>query len=138
MNVLLIEPDRLLADTYRLALEAVGHSVRMCAGAQSAIFCADEVTPDVVLLELQLVGHSGIEFLYEFRSYPEWQNIPVVIHSHVPAGELAGSWQVFKKHLGVSSYHYKPLTSLQKLIHVVQELSPIETALEQPISSNQV
>src|SRR4051794_4644485 len=107
MRVLLIEPDRLLADTYRLALESAGHSVRMCASAQSAIFCADEVTPDVVLLELQLVGHSGLEFLYEFRSYREWQGIPVVIHSHVPAGELSGSWQLLKSQLGVTAYHYK-------------------------------
>jgi DNA-binding response OmpR family regulator len=130
MNILLIEPDRVLADTYRQALESAGHSVRMCAGAQSAVFCADEVTPDVVLLELQLVGHSGLEFLYEFRSYPEWQGIPVVIHSNVPAGELSGSWKLLKEQLGVASYHYKPLTSLQTLLRTISSVIPAEAGIQ--------
>jgi DNA-binding response OmpR family regulator len=119
MNILLIEPDKLLASTYRQALESAGHTVCMCASAQSAIFCADEMQPDVVLLELQLVGHSGLEFLYEFRSYPDWQDVPVIVHSHVPAGELSGSWQLLKSQLGVVGYHYKPLTSLHTLLRSV-------------------
>ncbi len=119
MNILLIEPDRILAGTYRQALESAGHHVVMCASAQSAIFATDEHRPDVILLELQLVGHSGLEFLYELRSYPEWQSIPAIIVSQVPAGEFASSWQLLKDELGVQAYHYKPLTSLQALLRSV-------------------
>jgi DNA-binding response OmpR family regulator len=119
MHVLLVEPDRMLADTYRRAFEIEGHSVMMCAGAQSAIYGADDMPPDVVVLELQLIGHSGIEFLYEFRSYSEWQGIPVVIHTQVPAGEFADSWQFMQDELGIQAYLYKPLTSLHALTRVV-------------------
>lgn len=125
MNVLLIEPDRLLADTYRQALEAAGHKVLMCASAQSAIFAADSVMPDVVILELQLIEHSGIEFLYEFRSYPEWQNVPVIVQSTVPAREFDNSWDLLKAQLGVAAYHYKPLTTLQTLVSSVNEISKV-------------
>jgi DNA-binding response OmpR family regulator len=125
MNILLIEPDRLLADTYRQALEAASHKVIMCASAQSAIFAADTVMPDVVILELQLVDHSGIEFLYEFRSYPEWQQVPVLIQSTVPAREFDNSWDLLKTQLGVTAYHYKPLTSLQTLISSVNDLASV-------------
>ena len=126
MNILLIEPDKLLADTYRKALEIRGHKVIMTASAQSAVFAADERKPDVVILELQLIGHSGLEFLYEFRSYPEWQGIPVVLHTHIPAGEFGGSWQVLKEQLGVHAYHYKPLTSLSKLLGTIDTFATVK------------
>lgn len=127
MNVLLIEPDHLLAASYRAALQQDGHQVTVRSGAQSAVMAADEQTPDIIVLEVQLVGHSGLEFLYEFRSYPEWQDIPVIILSHVPAGEFAGSWQLLRKQLGVQAYHYKPLTSLRRLQQAVGQFANLET-----------
>lgn len=121
-RILLIEPDRVLADIYRLAFEAAGHKVLMCASAQSAIFAADTARPDLVVLELQLIEHSGIEFLYEFRSYPEWQTIPAVILSNVPPHEFRGSHDLLTKELGVAAYYYKPQTSLATLLVSVTEL----------------
>lgn len=123
-HILLVEPNRVLAKTYMQALESAGHTVQVCATAQTAVFCADDQLPDVVIMELQLVGHSGIEFLYEFRSYTDWQNIPVIITTNVPAGEFSGSWQLLKKELGVGSYFYKPLTSLKTLLAAVDAALP--------------
>lgn len=119
MKVLLLEPDKVLANTYRQALQSQGHQVTMCASAQAAIFAADELKPDVVVVELQLVGHSGLEFLYEFRSYEDWRAIPVIIQTNVPAGEFSDSWDLLSEELGVSAYHYKPLTSLKSLFSSV-------------------
>lgn len=124
-HVLLIEPDRILAKTYLAALKRSGHTVRICATAQTAVFCADESRPDVVVMELQLVGHSGIEFLYEFRSYADWQMIPVIIITNVPAGEFAECWQLLKGELGVTAYHYKPLTDLRTLISAVADATTV-------------
>ena len=124
MHILLIEPNRILAKTYLKALRAAGHTVQVCATAQTAVFCADETKPDVVIMELQLVGHSGIEFLYEFRSYPDWQQVPVVIATNVPAAEFTDSWPLLKGQLSVSAYHYKPLMSLQSLLASVEAVVP--------------
>jgi DNA-binding response OmpR family regulator len=122
MHILIIEPDRILANIYREVLELQGYSVMICASAQSAIFGADEQSPDLVILELQLIGHSGIEFLYEFRSYTEWQAIPVIVHTQVPAGEFVDSWRFMQEELGIRAYFYKPLTSLETLQTTVNEL----------------
>ena len=124
-QILLVEPDRLLARIYFDALTHAGHKVQICATAQAGIFCADDIKPDVVLLELQLVAHSGIEFLYEFRSYPDWQNIPVIITTNVPAGEFSGSWKLLRDQLKVCQYLYKPLTSLQRLLSTVTEFTTV-------------
>lgn len=124
-HILLIEPDALLGRTYTGALEAAGHTVHVCALAQSAISAADERRPDIIILEMQLVGHSGAEFLYEFRSYADWQDIPLVILTYVPPMEFADSRQLLYDELGVSTYLYKPQTSLRTLLRTMQELVPV-------------
>lgn len=125
-NILLIEPDRRLAETYQKALEAASHAVTAVSGAQTAITAADTVKPDLVILELQLVGHSGIEFLYEFRSYLDWQAVPVIIQSQVPPGEFADSRQLLNQELGVKAYLYKPHTTLRQLLAQVDEFTPVK------------
>lgn len=119
MHILLIEPDALQANVYKIALEKQDHTVAHAATAQSAIQCADERKPDVVVLELQLPSHNGVEFLYEFRSYPEWMRVPVVVHSFVPLYELTHT-AVLQRELGVRKLLYKPATSLVNLCAAVK------------------
>jgi DNA-binding response OmpR family regulator len=124
MKILLIEPDRLLAECYKKALRADGdHQVTACAGAQAGILAADQVRPDLIILELQLVEHSGIEFLYELRSYSDWQGIPIIVQSMVPEVEFSGSGEILKNELGVQEYLYKPATKLRDLISSVNRIS---------------
>jgi DNA-binding response OmpR family regulator len=120
-SILLIEPDNILGQTYEEALKKAGHSVRRTRHVQSAVHEADEKAPDMVILELQMPGHSGVEFLYEFRSYPEWQNVPVLIHSLVPPRNLHLHATKLKD-LGIAAYLYKPSTSLRKLVQSVAEV----------------
>ena len=120
-KVLLIEPDKPLAAVYQQALASAGHEVVVRHTAQSAIFAVDDGLPDLVLLELQLAAHSGIEFLYELRTYPEWQNVPVVVLSQIPAYELESSFRLLRDQLGISSYHYKPQVSLSQLLAIVED-----------------
>lgn len=121
MNILIIEPDLILAETYRLALENEGHNVSICPGAQSGVLVADAIKPDLVITEIQLVEHSGIEFLYEFRSYADWQSVPVLVHSNVPISEFADNWQLLQSELGVAGYLYKPKTTLKQLVKAVNQ-----------------
>ena len=121
-HIILIEPDRQLAETYAAACIQAGHSVVPCASAQAAVLAADQRCPDVVLVELQLVEHSGIEFLYEFRSYTEWQRVPLIIHSHVPPSEFISNWQLFKEQLNISHYLYKPQTRLRDLLQTIDQV----------------
>jgi DNA-binding response OmpR family regulator len=124
MHVLLIEPDRLEAHTYVTALERAGYTVAHTTGAQSAVHLADERMPDVVVLELQLPGHNGVEFLYEFCSYPEWQDVPVVLHTFVPLRELTQT-TTLQTELGVQRMLYKPATTLVDLCSAVQAVMPV-------------
>ena len=111
----------MLARTYTEALEHAGHSVAHAAGAQSAVNAADSKTPDIVIMELQLPRHSGIEFLHEFRSYGEWQHIPVVVHTMLPAIRMASIVLSLRRDLGVREVLYKPYTTLHDLVRTARE-----------------
>jgi CheY-like chemotaxis protein len=126
-SVLLLETDHILASNLCKYLAALGHDVAWCVEPQEAIDKADKHQPDAIILDLMLANHrSGIEFLYEFRSYPEWQSLPVVIFSHVAAENLKDCLDSLKQ-LNVSAYRYKPTTSLTDLAE------SIDQALKQPV-----
>ena len=77
-------------------------------------------------MDLLFAGRSGVEFLYEFRSYPEWADLPVVIYSSVPEAE-AGSYVEEFVRLGIKHYFYKAETSLATLTEAVNYLITYET-----------
>jgi DNA-binding response OmpR family regulator len=124
MNILLIEPDQLLAQACRYAFELEGHTVAHVVSAQAAVHQADERQPDVVVLELQLPRHNGVEFLYEFRSYSEWLHIPIIIYSFVPPNELQAA-ATLQKELGVQRVLHKQNTSLRQLCRAVRNVLPV-------------
>ncbi len=126
MHILLVEPDNLLAATYQASLESAARTVAWARTAQQAVFKADEHRPDVIVLEPQMARHNGIEFLYEFKSYPEWQDIPVIILSVLPASEL-GSLPVLQRELSVVAILSKTHTTLDALGEAVNDVVKAQT-----------
>lgn len=119
-RILLIEPNITLAKVYSQMFTDDGYEVSHASSAQGAIDAADAATPDIVVLELQLSKHSGVEFLHEFRSYPEWNKVPVIINSFVTPNRLVGLGQPLERDLGVSAILYKPKASLGLLRQTLQ------------------
>lgn len=126
-RILCIESDRILAHRMQEFFCAQGYTVDVCADAQQAIFAADAHTPDIVVMEMALAGHSGVEFLYEFRSYSEWRRVPIVLLSRIPVQDIGLTDKTIKD-LGLSAILYKPDTGLDKLAAKIEkclEKSPV-------------
>jgi CheY-like chemotaxis protein len=119
-NLLVIEPDNVLRKIYTEVFSERGYNVTAVNSAQSAVMAADLLRPDAVILEIQLVEHSGIEFLYEFRSYIDWRDIPVCVNTQIPPQEFKGSWQLLTDELLIKDYLYKPDTRLKDLIKSIE------------------
>ena len=120
MHILLIEPNVALAATYTAAFAHAGWQVSVAGDPQAAIDAADAKTPDVVVLELQLPAHSGIEFLHEFRSYAEWRHTPIIINTFIPANRMAVYQEVLRRDMGVCAIFAKPQTRLEILTNAVR------------------
>jgi two-component system response regulator CpxR len=118
MDVLLIEPDKHLATSYQRALESQGLKVRVVHNGQDAIALIDANKPGLICLEIHLPKHNGIEFLHELRSYPEWEDIPVVLLTFVSEKDI-NLRQSTQSQLGVDHYFYKPRTDLKQLVSYI-------------------
>jgi CheY-like chemotaxis protein len=119
-HILLLEPNTLLAATYVALFKHCGYEATSVLNGQAAIQAADARTPDVVVCELQLGEHNGIEFLHEFRSYPEWRSIPVVVLTTLPPSRSEAYLPTLQVDLGVHEVLYKPSTSLADLLDAVR------------------
>lgn len=120
-SILLIEPDQVLAKHYKKTLETGirgGAQVERVARAQTALSRLDESSYDVIILELQLGPHNGLEFLYEIRSYSDLRKVPVIIHSAVDPNAITDSPAY--QHLEVYRYIRKPARDPMLLLHATQ------------------
>jgi len=126
-RILFIEPDRILGANAKRIIKRAGHSVDWHVDPQAAMDSADSIRPDVIILDLMLASRSGVEFLYEFRSYPEWSKVPVIIYSSVPAEEFNADYVGFNQ-LDIAAYHYKPAATIAELLQSVDRIlqPPVE------------
>ena len=118
-NVLVVEPDELLAKTYRRILNDSGYYVRSSTNAQDAIIDIDSTKPDVIIVEIQLRLHNGIELLNEIRSYPDLSEIPIIVLTYVP--EVSFSSLLNDKQLKFVKYLHKSQATHQDILFAVQE-----------------
>jgi len=120
-RILLIEADRVLATNLQAFLKAAGHQVEWHVDPQVAMDAIDKKKPDLLILDLLLAGRSGVEFLYELRSYPDWQKLPIIVFSSVSNRELGQSAPDALKQLDIAAYLYKPETNLSQLAAAVKQ-----------------
>jgi two-component system phosphate regulon response regulator PhoB len=78
-RLLLVEDDRTLADLVIFHFERAGYSVTRTGDGEEALILADEVKPDIVLLDWMIEGISGIEVCRRLRRRPATANLPIVM-----------------------------------------------------------
>lgn len=118
MRVLLVEPDKLLGSVARDSIAATGQEVVWTKTGQQALDALEEYYADVIVLEINLGVHNGVEFLYELRSYDEWRNIPVIVYtSNHRVGDSVFAAPL--NQLGVAVTLNKSEVSIDKLMQIL-------------------
>lgn len=110
-----------MADVMAVTLQQIEHDVHISTDAQTGLDALDTFAPDLVVLELQLGKHNGIEFLYEQHSHTDWRTIPVIVHTHNQHAKDPHFQKAWKQ-LGVKKILYKPDTSISRLKKVIEAL----------------
>ena len=122
MRVLLIDSDPVVLKTASNYLQNQQIDTVCASSAQQAVHMCDSARPDIVVVDTALTGHSGVEFLHEFKSYHDWHTIPVIVWSmqHMTPAQKTALTQ-----LGAVDILYKPKTSLAQLTQRLQSLATI-------------
>ena len=78
-RVLVVEDDDALAQLLKYNLEKEGYRVAIAQDGEEALLLADEIKPDLVLLDWMLPKASGVEVCRRLRARPETRNVPIVM-----------------------------------------------------------
>jgi signal transduction histidine kinase len=116
-RVLIVEDDELLAKAIATTLDLEGlHTVAVHNGEQ-ALAVAQDLRPDLVLLDVMLPGCTGIEVCATLKTEPETASIPVIL--------LTAKGEKEDRSLGLAAgadaYVIKPFSPV-KLIDMVKEI----------------
>ena len=93
-KVLLIDDDPVIGTSYGRKLRSAGYDVHVAEDGAEGLLALKDFRPDVVLLDLDMPGINGIEWLNEIRCYPTLRHLPVVVLSAGSHGwQMKAAWE---------------------------------------------
>lgn len=113
-RVLLIEDDPQVSLAFRRLLERRGHAVFQAEDGPEGLAAAEQVAPEIILLDLNLPEMGGLEILSRLAG--EHPDVPVIIVSG--SGEIRDAIEALK--LGARDYLIKPLVETSALARAVE------------------
>ncbi|MEA2723673.1 MAG: two-component system, response regulator RegA [Gemmatimonadales bacterium] len=105
MKVLLADDDRVLTHLLSTRLGAKGAQITVAHDAMQALMTAMRSPPDVIVLDIQMPGGTGIEALRKLKRSARTSTIPVVVLS----GSVAPDASEAVKALGAVEFILKPV-----------------------------
>ena len=124
-RLLLVEDDRPLADLVTFHFERAGYSVTRTGDGEEALILADEVKPDIILLDWMIEGISGIEVCRRLRRRPQSANVPILMLT--ARGEEADRIRGFET--GADDYVTKPFSPKELVARVAAVMRRVRPAL---------
>ena len=123
-SILLVDDDPNLRDMLRAMLEMGGFAVIEAEDGLDALEKLEEITPDVLVLDVMMPNLDGVSLCKQLRNDAEFVSLPIIIlsgktqHRAVEEGMAAGA----------NLYLCKPIT-VDELIRSVRELLPAPSPL---------
>jgi len=105
MKILLADDDRVLTHLLSTQLRAKGAEVTVAQDAMQALMTAMRSPPDVIVLDIQMPGGTGIEALRKLKRSVRTSSIPVVVLSGSVEPDVSGA----VKALGAVEFLLKPV-----------------------------
>lgn len=117
-RVLLVEDEAAQREVLAYNLEAEGFDVARAETGDDALMLADEVGPDLILLDWMLPGVSGIEICRQLKSRPDMRDVPIIMIS-ARTEEID---RVRGLETGADDYVVKPYSVIELMARVRSQL----------------
>ena len=79
--VLVVDDETEVLEEVAAVLTAAGFKCRCCTTAEQAIAAAEESPPDLIVSDINLHGHSGLEMCERIKQLKSLQDVPVMFLS---------------------------------------------------------
>ena len=113
-HVLVVEDEEALVVLLRYNLEREGYEVSVAMDGDDAVFMAEAIEPDLILLDWMLPGRSGLSICREFRTNRKLKTTPIIMVT--ARGEERDMIQGLKN--GADDYIRKPFSPTELLARV--------------------
>lgn len=120
-TILIVEDESVLNEAYQITLAQAGYDIISAFDGKEALELVEEVSPDVILLDLRMPVLDGIGFLKEFDSEQHPDTKIIVFSNYDMQKEIDEAYE-----LGADKYILKAWASPKELIKIVKD------TLEQP------
>jgi putative two-component system response regulator len=133
-KILVVDDDLVVATLVQRVLESDGHQVQVARDGLAALDMVAEAQPDLVVLDLEMPGMSGLDVCFRLKQAPATRLLPVLILT----GRHACDARVPAWELGADEYLSKPprpgdlvarCRSLLRLKRLVDELDSAEAVV---------
>jgi two-component system phosphate regulon response regulator PhoB len=128
-TVLIVEDEAALTTLLRYNLEREGYRVFEARDGEEALLLAEEVNPDLVILDWMLPQLSGIEVCRRLRSRGEMRNVPVIMLT--ARGEEPD--RIRGLDTGADDYIVKPFSMSEMLARVRAVMRRVRPSLVQDV-----
>ena len=124
-RLLLVEDDRALAELVAFHFDRAGYAVTRTGDGEEALILAEEIKPDLVLLDWMIEGISGIEVCRRLRRKGATSNVPIIMLT--ARGEEDD--RIRGLEIGADDYMTKPFSPKELLARAGAVLRRVRPAL---------
>ena len=115
-RILLVDDDREIVESMRIALEATGYEVRVARDGNQGLAMAEREDPDLVILDMMMPKRSGFLVLEKLR-----RTRPVPVRIVMITANEGSRHKAYAETLGVDDYIRKPF-AMDRLLDSVHRL----------------
>lgn len=126
MRVLVVDDDPIYRETARMFLSMFGRATTLAESGQTALALARETDFDVMIVDFEMPGMTGLELISEIRRLPRHRDLPIImVTSRDDAMAIDRAYE-----LGASSFVVKPVnwTLLNHAMRFVRRAAENEIA----------
>lgn len=87
-KIAIIEDDQAISQMYRIKFETEGFEVETAENGKLGLALAENMKPDIILLDLMMPEMTGDEMLAKMRKTPWGKNIKVVVLTNMGEQEI--------------------------------------------------
>ncbi len=117
-KILVADDDRDILAAITSALESLGAELHAASDGNQTVRLADELKPDVIVLDMMLPKRSGFLVLEKLKKDKQKTDPPRVI---MITGNQGTRHRIYAESLGVDNYFTKPFR-MEKLVEAVKGL----------------
>lgn len=120
MRILIADDDRVIAQLAAAVVRQVGHvPVHAYDAMQTVMFAMRAPAPDLIILDINMPGGTGIDALRKLKQSTRTDQIPVIVLS----GSIDQSLPAKVKELGAAAFLAKPLDPTALAVAIGESLS---------------